>query len=211
MPIFPSSPSFSAQSAESLQFATPSNLARAGRVAESLLNSTILFTQLHASEIGSLMTMPTLETLNNLIARQEPFTRAFTELSTAVLAFQADIYAKEAQPKSHSTVSPNTQKAILTLALYQATIRLLLLRDPDNPDLSSRANNMDTEYSQIVDSAEAILAMGDTSKDRAMAFTPTSYLLSPLFLVAHGAGEQALRRRAVELMCTTSSERGTVG
>ncbi|KIX01719.1 uncharacterized protein Z518_09445 [Rhinocladiella mackenziei CBS 650.93] len=187
------------------QYLTPENLLHANRAAESLMNGMIFFSQQHANEFGELFAgKRSPHTLTALAARQEPHTRCFKELDSAIQTFRRELGSS---PTEKSGTAPRTKarpsKAFLSLCLFHATNRVLLLQDPDEPDLSVRYQTLPAQYSAILDLAEQILDLNETSNaegDGKASFTPSPSTLQPLFLVAHSGFPQAVRRRAAKLL-----------
>ncbi|KAF5238975.1 hypothetical protein FAUST_5215 [Fusarium austroamericanum] len=166
----------------------PEHVEQANAAAQSLLTGLVLFSQQHAKQLGDLQTGQSgLEVLSMLAARQEVYTRCFKEITKAIHIFQREI-------DQHLRCSSQLEiDSILPLHLFHNTNRLLLIQDPDEPDLEKRQRSLPLLLTSIVDLAEQIMNL-DPQKTRRISYT------HQLFLVAHSGTEQSTRKRAVTLL-----------
>ncbi|CZS82995.1 unnamed protein product [Fusarium graminearum] len=161
---------------------------QANRAAQSLLTGLVLFSQQHAKQLGDLQTGKSgLEVLSMLAARQEVHTRCFNEITKAIHIFRQEI---DQHPRCSSQLEVDS---ILPLRLFHDTNRLLLIQDPDEPDLEKRQRSLPLLFTSIVDLAEQIMNL-DPQKTRRVSYT------HQLFLVAHSGTEQSTRKRAATLL-----------
>jgi hypothetical protein len=167
---------------------TSEDVNQAYRAAESLMSVLVLFSQEHAKHLGDLQTGKSgPEGLSMLVARQEVHTRCFNEIRKAISMFQYDI------ARSSGPATQLEEHTILPLRLFYNTNRLLLIQDPDEPDMVDRQDCLPDLYTSIVDLAEEIMDL-DPIKTRRVSYT------QQLFLVAHSGIGQATRQRAVDLL-----------
>ncbi|KAL6918991.1 hypothetical protein FSST1_003017 [Fusarium sambucinum] len=166
----------------------PEHVEQANGAAQSLLAGLVLFSQQHAKQLGDLQTGKSgLEVLSMLAARQEVHTRCFNEITKAIHMFQQEI---DQHPRCSSQLEAHS---ILPLHLFHNTNRLLLIQDPDEPDLEKRQHGLPLLFTSIVDLAEQIMNL-DPQKTRRVSYT------HQLFLVAHSGIGQSTRKRAVTLL-----------
>jgi hypothetical protein len=174
-------------------YATQENLLRANRAAESLLNGLVFFSQQHAGEIGDVVA-GRANNLDNLIRRQEPLSRCFNEVSTALRLFRSEMETAALPPPRKAPT--NLFKLLLTLTLFHTTARLLLYHDPEIPDPAVRAQGLPAHFDSIVDICERVL----TGASASTAFTPSPSTTQPLSLVALAGFPNRTRRRALDLL-----------
>ncbi|KAF4439597.1 Transcriptional regulatory moc3 [Fusarium acutatum] len=151
--------------------------------AESLFAGLILFSQVHAKQLGDIQSGRSGSAgLTMLAARQKPYTRCYKEISKAINILQHEVDASQLEPH-----------AMLPLHLFQRANRLLLIQDPEEHDLVKRQDDLPALYKSIVDLAEQIMNL-DPMKTRRVSYA------QHLFLVAHSGIGQSTRRRAVALL-----------
>ncbi|SCB65994.1 unnamed protein product [Fusarium graminearum] len=166
----------------------PEHVEQANGAAQSLLTGLVLFSQQHAKQLGDLQTGKSgLDVLSILAARQEVYTRFFNEITKAIHMFQQEI---DQHPRCSYQLEADS---ILPLRLFHDTNRLLLIQDPDEPDLEKRQRSLPLLLTSIVDLAEQIMNV-DPQKTRRVSYT------HQLFLVTHNGTEQSTRKRAVTLL-----------
>ncbi|KAK7180256.1 C6 zinc finger domain protein [Paraphaeosphaeria sporulosa] len=110
--------------------ATPSNLSHAGRAIKSLLNGLMAMSQRNGREVARLVLHGEESVLAALIRRQQPYVRAYHELSTAIDAFVLDTFAECTCFNSITTPKKSQKKAVDVLRMYHATCFPLFLDSP---------------------------------------------------------------------------------
>ncbi|KAH7166428.1 hypothetical protein EDB81DRAFT_755064 [Dactylonectria macrodidyma] len=178
-------------------YLTAENLTRASRAAESLINGLTFFMQKHADEIKNLfLGKGDADLVESIASKQQPETRCFTEISKATRLFNRE---KESSRKGPRDVAEGLlQRTLLSLTLYHETSRLLLLKDPDEPDKLKRCAGLPAASVRILSLAEELLELNQDRDDK--AFVPSSATSTPLFILAHSGFTQEIRRRAIELL-----------
>ncbi|KAI1747219.1 hypothetical protein F4782DRAFT_448188 [Xylaria castorea] len=177
----------------SLQYAMRPSIVNANRAAESLLYGLMLYSQVNSDRLAAVVGKGDMASLEVLISGQEPYKRCFTELHAFVqtCTIEADTHAQ-----IRSGGNKSIQNALLSLRLLLATIRLLLLRNPDKPEQPIIRSYLCAQFQEIVRIAQQVL---QTDDDRA-SFIPTPHMTQSLFLVAHSGFPQSIRRRAISLL-----------
>ncbi|KAI8711153.1 Zn(2)-C6 fungal-type domain-containing protein [Fusarium sp. LHS14.1] len=179
-------------------YLTVENLTRTSRASVSLLNGIVLFMQRHANQIKDIFIGTGDASLMESIAlKQETETRCFAEISRAMQLFQDEVDVREAEASDYLADSW-VNRTLLTLKLFQATSRLILLKDPDEPDLARRHAELPAAAMRLVNLAEEILNLGEESHDKPLVPSPPTS--TPLFILAHSGITQETRLRAIELL-----------
>lgn len=174
--------------------ATIENLINGNRAAESLFYGLILYSQKHSDKLAAVLGKNDVSNLQALISGQEPYRRCYTRLRT----FHGACAISDTP--THYAAGPyhTTTKAILSLRLLLTTMRLLLLRNPDTPSEPITQSYIRLQFEAILSTAEKILQIDNASSTS--TFIPTPSTTQPLYVVAHSAFPQSLRRRAVSLL-----------
>ncbi|KAF1974784.1 hypothetical protein BU23DRAFT_598108 [Bimuria novae-zelandiae CBS 107.79] len=110
--------------------ATPANLRYAGKAIRSLLNGLMALSQRDAGDVARLVLQAEQSVLGALIRRQQPYIRAFRELSAAIDTFVADTFTNCACFGPYAAPTPSLRKAIDVLRIYHATCYPLFLNSP---------------------------------------------------------------------------------
>ncbi|KPM42384.1 hypothetical protein AK830_g4179 [Neonectria ditissima] len=183
-------------------YLTVENLTRASRAVESLMNGLNFFMQKHAQEIKDLISgKGDANLLDSIALKQGPETRCFTEISKAICSFEKEHGERRAGRKSSDLTEHQLTKALLTLKLYLETNRFIILKDPEEPDMSKRRASLPEIGERIVDIAEKVLDITEASRGTSdKLYMPNPPTANPLLVVAHSGLTQASRRRAVKLL-----------
>ena len=107
--------------------ATPANLSHAGRAIKSLLNGLMALSQRDAGDVARLVLQAEQSVLGTLIRRQQPYIRAYQELSMAIDAFVIDTFTECTCPGSDVTPTPSQKKAVDVLRMYPVSYTHLTL------------------------------------------------------------------------------------
>ena len=110
--------------------ATPMNLSHAGKAIKSLLNGLMALSQRDAGDVARLVLEAEQSVLASLIRRQQPYIRAFRELSAAMDAFVADTSSECPCFGGPPVTNPSQRKAIDVLRMYHAACWPLFLDSP---------------------------------------------------------------------------------
>ncbi|KAJ4211070.1 hypothetical protein NW759_012825 [Fusarium solani] len=169
--------------------ATPGNIARAGRAFQSLLDALILLSQrIQPAKAGTLEGAD--KAMENPTSQQQPYTRAFDELDTALNMFVSDSSGDclcFGPPAQLSSSTQHRNKAIDSLRVFRAVCRPLLdyLMGDSHANLKAHAI-------QLLDIADSVLR-NEARHERSGAteFIPSLSITQPTL---------ALRRRAVTLL-----------
>ncbi|KAI3316697.1 hypothetical protein HD806DRAFT_527687 [Xylariaceae sp. AK1471] len=180
-----------------LQYATREHVINANRAAESLLYGLVLYSQKISDRLADVIKKGDKESLDALIQGQEPYSRCFAEISSALHAFNIETGACIDNIQGAEFADRSTFKALLSLRLFVTTIRLLLFRNPESPDQQISTTYLCTQYRDIVDLAERILQLDNSDRS---SFIPSPSPTQSLFLVAHSGLPQTIRRRAISLL-----------
>ncbi|KAL5416887.1 hypothetical protein PMIN03_001952 [Paraphaeosphaeria minitans] len=129
--------------------ATPSHLSHAGRAIKSLLSGLMAMSQRNAREVARLVLHGEESVLAALIHRQQPYVRAYRELSTAIEAFVLDTFAECMCFSLNSTPTKSQKKAVDVLRMYHATCFPLFLDSPIDNMFHS-----DTTYHPVLAASE---------------------------------------------------------
>ncbi|KAH8891241.1 hypothetical protein GQ53DRAFT_841628 [Thozetella sp. PMI_491] len=203
--------SYNAPAATTISANRPAAIAHAARAAESLLNGLVVSSQKRADDVAAVASGTDLSKLKDLIEEQEPISRTYRELGIAIRAFTTNNLSDgtTSAPKAQKPEKPEQRTAILTLRLFQATVRLLMYRDPETPDTTSASEtptpdtpggrDLAAEFAMIVDLSEDILK-SHVSPYGSSSVAPKPSPSQPLFLVAHSGFPLETRRRAIEVM-----------
>ncbi|RSL55127.1 hypothetical protein CEP54_009530 [Fusarium duplospermum] len=176
--------------------ATPENIARAGRAFQSLLDALILLSQrVQPDKAGTLGGAD--EAMENPVSQQQPYTRAFGELNTALDMFVSDslddCLCFGPQPDQ---LSQHRNKAIDSLRVFRAVCHPLLdyLMGDSHANLKAHAI-------QLLDLADSVLE-SELRHERpgATEFIPSLSITQPVFVIAATGPSLALRRRAMALL-----------
>ncbi|KAH7140217.1 hypothetical protein B0J13DRAFT_477266 [Dactylonectria estremocensis] len=177
-------------------YMTSENLTRASRAAESLINGLTFFMQRHADEIKDLfLGKGEASSVESIASKQQPETRCFTQLSKVIRLFKRE---QKSSHKLSDVAECRLQRTLLSLTLCHETSRLLLLKDPDEPDIVKRGAGLPAASIQILNLAEKILELNQDKDDK--AFVPNAPTSTPLFILAHSGFTQDIRRRAIALL-----------
>ncbi|TRX96775.1 hypothetical protein FHL15_002081 [Xylaria flabelliformis] len=172
------------------------DIINANRAAESLFYGLILYSQKHSDKLAAVVGKGDVASLQALISGQEPYRRCYTRLHTF---YRTCTLEMETDTRTSSTANlPNTAtKALLSLRLFLATMRLLLLRNPDSPLQHITQPYIRSQFEDILCTAEKILQFDNINNT---SFIPTPSTTQPLYMVAHSGFPQSLRRSAVRLL-----------
>lgn len=178
--------------------ATPENIARAGRAFQSLLDALILLSQrIRPDKAGTLGGAD--KAIENPISQQQPYTRAFHELNTALNMFVSDSSGDclcFGPPDQFSSSTQHRNKAIDSLRVFRAVCHPLLdyLMGDSHTDLKAHAI-------QLLNMAESVFG-NEARHERSGAreFFPSLSITQPVFVVAATGPTLALRRRAMALL-----------
>ncbi|KAL1591916.1 hypothetical protein SLS60_011508 [Paraconiothyrium brasiliense] len=113
----------------------PSGLA-AGRAIKSLLYGLMALSQRDAGDVARLVLQAEHSVLASLIRRQQPYIRAYKELSTAIDTFVLDTFTECTCFDSNDTPTSSQKKAVDRLRMYHATCFPLFLDSPTDDILS---------------------------------------------------------------------------
>ncbi|KAJ4350284.1 uncharacterized protein N0V89_008905 [Didymosphaeria variabile] len=116
--------------------ATPANLSHAGRAIKSLLYGLMALSQRDAGDVARLVLHAEQSVLVTLIRRQQPYIRAYKELSTAIDTFVLDTFTECTCFGSNATPTSSQKKAVDRLRMYHATCFPLFLESPTDHMLS---------------------------------------------------------------------------
>ncbi|WAO88763.1 Zn(2)-C6 fungal-type domain-containing protein [Fusarium falciforme] len=178
--------------------ATPENIARAGRAFQSLLDALILLSQrIRPDKAGSLRSAD--KAMENPISQQQPYTRAFHELDTALNMFVSDSSGNclcFGPPDQLSSSTQHRNKAIDSLRVFRAVCHPLLDYLMGDSDANLKAHAI-----QLLDMAESVLGNeARYERSDATEFIPSLSITQPVFVVAATGPTLALRRRAMALL-----------
>lgn len=112
---------------------SPVNLNYAGKAIASLLNGLMALSQRDAGDVARLVLQGEPSVLATLIRRQQPYIRAFRELSKAVDIFSLDTSTECSCFGPCATPSPAQKKAVDVLRMYHAICYPLFLDSPTEP------------------------------------------------------------------------------
>ena len=110
--------------------ATPANLSHAGKAIKSLLNGLMALSQRDAGDVARLVLQAEQSILASLIRRQQPYIRAFRELSAAMDIFVADISSECTCFGGTPPANSSQRKAVDVLRMYHAACYPLFLDSP---------------------------------------------------------------------------------
>lgn len=129
--------------------ATPPNLSHAGKAIKSLLNGLMAFSQRNASGFGRLVLHGEETILAALVRCQQPYVRAYQELSNAIKAFVLDTFEDCTCFDPDSKPMFQQKRAVDVLRMYHATCFPLFLHSPAEDTFSS-----DTTYHPVLAASE---------------------------------------------------------
>lgn len=170
----------------------PEMLLKANRVAESLQSALVLFAQQRFKDLEQVFVNADIDVLRALVLDQEPHIRCFKEIAKVIETIQREFDLRS--EKLGKPMPPN--KTYLSLQLYHAANRFILLADPDEPDLLKRHKQGPALCAYMVELAEQILNL-DKDTQEGKLHPP---IMHPLILVAHAGRPQKIRLRAMELL-----------
>lgn len=182
---------------------TPENLVLANRAAESLLNGIMYSAQSLANVFLERFTgagRTPNEVMEELTLNQRPHWRCFNELDKAVGVFEAEMAAEEKPGRVGTWDGNDLKRALLTLKLYQSANRFGLGADVPKADVIKGFGRSPSLCDSVVDLAEELLQLEETTNSGKGKFLPIPYTTNPLFLMGHSGPDAKTRRRALELL-----------
>lgn len=185
---------------------TPETLLVANRAAESLMNGVVYSSQEQGEALGSFFAGfstddPQELEMARLTAIQRPHVRGYKELRKALRLFEAELEKPNCGPAR--ATREQLRNGIIPLRLLLGVCRMIMIVDPDEPDIHGRARGFPQLCQNIIDDSRHILSIDETYMEvegRRIPFTLNLTTLDALFMVAHTGPTLQLRRQAADLL-----------